>query len=419
MKPATYPVVEERALGAPARQGFLNLRGRRREASELPQPAAHQVRVYRSGGAFHVDRGGLALDDNRVVEADHVSLVDVGHDVAVVVVLSIPSAEDDEFEVRTTFACTVIDPVTVVSEGRGDADRFLTGYMRRYDKLPQIAQNLRLADINDVRELVWSHVKAFIDLSPPEVRGMRIEYVGTEVLTPNSLRETRGTWRTTRHEQEVEVARTEHDHLMKEKVTNHTRTIMAGLSEAVQNDTINAVMLALAEGRIDPTEVAHRITAERERALTREWEREEAERQERQRQGEWERDLALRRETWAREDEHRRMQVRSQLAQTAIRENYVDGAMTAAEVVDFVDPEMFPMRTESIGSGERNKTVAEPAVDTGEIVAQTGEDPRSGGGRTEGDHVLPREAAVGDGPENGVRGRRSYSEGLSEDDHDA
>ncbi|XKK36896.1 hypothetical protein HFP72_18165 [Nocardiopsis sp. ARC36] len=406
MKPPTYPIVEERALGTPARQGLFGLGGRRREASELPQATAHQVRVYRSSGAFHVDRGGFALDDNRVVEADHVSLVDVGHDVGVVVSLSIPSVEDDEFEVRTTFACTVLDPVTVVSEGRGDARGFLHGYMRRYDKLPQVAQHLRLADINDVRELVWSHVKAFIDLSPPEVRGMRVEYVGTEVLTPNSLRQARETWRTTRHEHEVEVARTEHDHLMKEKVTNHTRTIMAGLSEAVQNDTINAVMLALAEGSIDPTEVAYRITAERERALFRETQREDAARQER-----------LRREEMDREDERIRMQLRTQLVETAFRENYVDGSITSTEATGFVDPEIFSPRAKPLGSGERSATGKDSVPDSGEVVVETTVDcsPEPGRhGRSQDDKTEDGDGSLGE-----RKGHRPYSGGLSEDDHDA
>ncbi|WP_150251115.1 hypothetical protein [Nocardiopsis deserti] len=404
--PSSYPVAEERPLGTPGRQGFLGLRGRRRDSSELPQASAHQVLVYRSGGDFHVDRGGIAPDDGRVVDADHVSLVDVSHDVSVVVDLSIPSLEDDDFEVRTTFSCTVLDPATVVSEGRGDAHRFLSGYMRRYDKLPQVAQHLRLEDINEVRGLVWSHVKAFIDLSPPEVRGMRIEYVGTEVLTPHSLRQVRGTWRTTRHEQEVEVARTEHDHLMKEKVTEHTHKIMAGLSEAVQNDTINAVMLALAEGRIDPTEVAHRITAERERVLAHQAQREDAEREERLRQQECTREDRLRREAWAREDEHQMMQIRSQLAQTAIRENYVDGSMTTAQVVDFVAPEIFSSGAASIGGGRTR------------VETESGEGPSAGARDYQETGEGGEPGTSGDAAADRPRGRRASTRGLSEDDHD-
>ncbi|WP_159941682.1 MULTISPECIES: hypothetical protein [unclassified Nocardiopsis] len=399
-QPPSYPVVEERALGAPVRHGFLGLRGRRRDPSELPRASAHQVLVYRSGGAFHVDKGGLALDDSRVVDADHVCLVDVSHDVSVSVDLTVPSLEDDDFEVRTTFFCTVLDPVTVVSEGRGDAHRFLSGYMRRYDKLPQIAQHLRLEDINEVRELVWSHVKAFIDLSPPEVRGMRIEYVGTEVLTPHSLREVRGTWRATRHEQEVEVARTDHDHLMKEKVTEHTRRIMAGLSESVQNDTINAIMLALADGSIAPTEVANRISAERDRALNHEAQREAAEREERLLRLEREREEALRRETWAREDEHRRMQIRSQLAQTAIRENYVDGSMTTAQVVGFVASDA-PLPGGSPLGAERRALDGTPGGAAAPPLTAQEEDRGSGEVWEDG----------------GGPGRRRTRE-LSEDDHD-
>ncbi|WP_150241566.1 hypothetical protein [Nocardiopsis quinghaiensis] len=417
MRAPTYPVVDERALSAPSRQGFLGLRGRRRDPSELPRASAHQVLVYRGGGAFHVDKGGTALDDSRVVDADHVSLVDVSHDVSVVVTLAVPSMEDDDFEVRTAFSCTVLDPVTVVSEGRGDAHRFLSGYMRRYDKLPQVAQHLRLEDINKVRELVWSHIKAFIDLSPPEVRGMRIEYVGTEVLTPHSLRQVRSTWRTTRHEQEVEVARTDHDHLMKEKVTEHTRRIMDGLSEAVQDDTINAVMLALAEGRIDPTEVAHRITVERERALDREAERETAEKEERLRREEQQRADALRRETWDREDERERLRVRSELAQAAFKEHYVDGAMTTAEVVDFINPELLPLRTGAT-DGEEGSAGSGRAADA---ELETGSGPEAS---ADGQAVRPRggpgartRADASAGPVS--KGHRRYAEGLSEDDHDA
>ena len=423
MKSPGYPVVEQRVLKRPGRQGFLGLGGRRRDPAEVPQAAAHQTLVYRSGGAFHVDNGGIPLDDNRVVEADHVSLIDVSHDVTVVVTLTIPSMEDDDFEVRTTFSCTVLDAVTVVTQGRGDAHRFLSGYMRRYDKLPQVAQHLRLEDINEVRELVWSHVKAFIDLSPPEVRGMRIEYVGTEVLTPHSLRQVRGTWRTTRHEQEVEVARTDHDHLMKEKVTEHTHRIMAGLSEAVQKDTINAVMLALAEGSIDSTEVAHRITVERERALAHETEKETAEREERMlreereradalRREEQRRDDALRRESWDREDDREKLRIRAGLAQAAFKEQYVDGSMTTAEAVGFVHPDLLPFH-EAPADGRGRKLGAQRAVD-GELEAGSGAE------ATDGDETEPPAST---GSEAGRaapadRGNRRYAQGLSEDDHD-
>ncbi|WP_017600523.1 hypothetical protein [Nocardiopsis lucentensis] len=423
MSSPQYPVVEQRALRAPSRRGLFGMLNRRRDASEIPDAAAHQVLVYRSGGSFHVDTGAMALDDGRVVEADHVSLVDVGHDTTVEVTLTIPSLEDDEFEVRTSFSCTVTDPVAVVKEGRGDAHRFLTDYLRRYDKLPQVAQHLRLRDINEVRELVWSHVKAFIDLAPPEVRGMRIRYVGTEVPTPASLRDVRKEWGSLHHTQEVEVARTAHDHRMKAMVTEHTQRIMAGLSEAVQNDTINAIMLALAEERIDTTEVIQRITHERERVLAREDQRkaeeheeqlrrEEVERQERQQREEWERATAERRETWDREDRLRKMQIRSDLARTAMEQHHVEGTMYASDIVDFVDPELLPFRSDPVGGSTDRSGIAGSEVEelpAGETLAEAPETSEEPGNRAASDRTEPAQGSR----------RDAFAGGLSEDDHGA
>jgi hypothetical protein len=431
MNAPTYPVVEERALGAPGRTGFLGLFGRRREASEIPVAAAHQVLVYRSGGSFHVDKGGMALDDNRVLEADHVSLVDVGYDVLVDVGLSVPSAEDDDFAVRASFACTVQDPVAVVSEGRGDAHRFLSGHLRQYDKLPQVTQDLRLEDVNQVRALVRSHVRAFVDLAPPEVRGMRIAFVGTQVETPASLRKSREDRRTTAHDHEMERTRTLHEYDLKQMVTDKTREIMRGLSESVQDDTIKAVMFALAQGDIGPAEVAQRITHERERVLFHEEKRAEAEREERRLREERDREerrmreerdheVVRRRETWEREDQLTRARLRAELAQTALRHNYMDGPISVSEVVETIHSELFATPGEQVAPG--GAEAVEGGVVDGDVVVEADTDGPAGPegtGERPGAHAAEPARTDEPSPAPRERGGPRFGEALSEDDHGA
>ncbi|CAL9475775.1 hypothetical protein SUDANB121_02946 [Nocardiopsis dassonvillei] len=402
MKTPDYPIVEHKVLPPAPRRGLFGLLGPSRDPAELPAASASQVLVYRSGGEFHMDRGGLAKDDPVVVRADHVSVVDMARDVSVTVPMTIPSTDDVGFELRAGFACTVVDAVTVVREGRARATDFLTDYLNRYDRLSQFSQGLPLSAINQVREMVQSQIKAFVDLVPPQIDGMRITYLGTDVLTPTALSERREEMRTTRQQHESAKTRTENEHELHAMVTAHTKAIMGELSEAIQNDTINVVMMALAKEELSSTQVIQRISAERDQAIQREEQRLEAERADWRLRDAEKREDMLRHQTWSREDERARMEMRYQIAKTAIENNYMDGSLSTAEVVNFVDPALRPGAEQAIAEGV---TTVEEA-DT--LVVDDDAAPGAGGGGTGRD-------VSG----NGGRPPVFRPTPVSEDDHDA
>ncbi|MBB6174603.1 hypothetical protein HNR23_004663 [Nocardiopsis mwathae] len=315
-----FPIVERRVLQPTPRRGFLGLGSRRRDRAELPNPEAHQVLVYRTGGGYLVDSGETPLDDERVTSADHVSLVDLGHDVPVTIEREIPSAEDAGFALHITFTCTVTDAEAVVRAGRGDAHRIIDIYLRKYEKLHRLGQNHTLSEVNTVRDVVSSQIQAYTELMPPHIPGMRIEYAGTEIETPDVLKEHLTKRRETLNEQEI-----------RRRVTAFTREIMADLSESIQNRTIEALTLSVAEGKTSLGELADKIAEERDREQVLEERRLQEERADEQARREREREDSLRqeareheREVWAREDRHRREQLQRDVLTTAIRYGHGD-----------------------------------------------------------------------------------------------
>lgn len=407
MKPPAYPIVEQKTLPPVPGRGLFSLRAPARTRSELPSIAASQARVYRSEGEFHVDQGNLRLDDPVVVRADHVSVVDMARDVEITVSMTIPSSEDVGFDVHTEFACTVVDAEMVVRDGRASASAFLRGYLNRYDRLHRLTQGLPLSEIDQVREKVQTQIKAFTDLVPPQVDGMLITYVGTDVLTPAPLSEHRATKRATQEEHEiekdkhrVEKTRTTNQQELDTISTDHTSSIMDKLGGAVQKDPINLVMMALARGELSSAEALQRIAAERDLAVQREEQRLEAERSEGRLRDADEREELLRHRTWAREDERARMEMRFQIAKTAIENNYMDGSWTTSDIVDFVDPALRPGTDQAITEGAA-------AEEGNTIVVEADEVPKAAGGTSR------------DGAEDGVRPPVFRPTPVSEDDHDA
>lgn len=112
-----YPITGGGPLEPAPKRGFLGLGRRYRDGSEVPKADAHQVLVYRVDGDYLVDRGRLGSSDEQVVNATHVSVVDMRRSAQVVVELPIPSRDASDFMMRVTFACTVTDPLVVVREG--------------------------------------------------------------------------------------------------------------------------------------------------------------------------------------------------------------------------------------------------------------------------------------------------------------
>ncbi|MEU5384557.1 hypothetical protein [Kitasatospora cineracea] len=182
-----YPVVVQRPLAEPRKRDRFGLLPRRREAHELPTVSAHEVMVYRVDGKYHLDTGQRRLSDQQVVEASHVSVVDLRRNTPVTVTLAIPSAEASEFEVVVTFVCTVTDPVEIVEEGLTDAALALRAYLRSHRRFFELGLDHRLKDLNTVRRNVSAQVMAYTIERPLKARGMTAELESVQVRTPEVL----------------------------------------------------------------------------------------------------------------------------------------------------------------------------------------------------------------------------------------
>jgi hypothetical protein len=182
-----YPIVSQRQLKEPPRRGPLGLGGHRRPESEMPALNPHEVRVYRVGGQFIVDDGRRGPDDNRVVNATSVSVVNMRRGADVGATFEIASKDAAKFTVQVNFVCSVVDPVTVVRDGQTDASESLLAYLKGYQPLFELGLKHPLAEINAVRREGGLHVKAYMTIRPPEIPGMSIALANVQVMTPQEL----------------------------------------------------------------------------------------------------------------------------------------------------------------------------------------------------------------------------------------
>ncbi|WP_158842484.1 hypothetical protein [Saccharothrix deserti] len=287
-----YPIVEHRTLDPTAGRGPLRVGRRRRDLAELPKPAAHEVMVFRVDGDYFVDAGRLGLADEQVVRAAHVSVVDLGRDVPVVVSLRIPSAEAADFTVRVTFTCTVLDPVAVVRDGLEHAETLLTSYLTGHHRTFELGLEHRLSEINEVRRVVAAQVRAFTEVRPVVVRGVAVRLASVEVLTPDELVEfekrRRGQVRDQTLDRTVEQTRQHHRHDLEVETQLHQ-----ALLTARQHDELRR----------------------------RQWERDDQLRLLR-----WKRDDEQRREKASREDRRRMLDTKLALVRELARRGHLDTA---------------------------------------------------------------------------------------------
>ncbi|WP_117212100.1 hypothetical protein [Allorhizocola rhizosphaerae] len=341
----SYPIVFHRALDPKERRGLLGLRRRSRDHSEVPRPNGHQVLVYRINGRDVADNGALKLDDEQVLEATYVSLVDVRRDAPVTVRLMLPSKDDSEFALQVAFACTVADPVTIVRDGVVRAEPILAGHLRSYAKIFELGLDYELAQLNELRRLTTAQVRAFLTVKPITVPGMKVNLAGVEVLTPEELRSLGNSLRSNafdgriesermRREQERERTRVAFEQDLARLAREHEQQMEAQrrrFAQAMRRDNDlpapdakEALYLALENGALTPTEYQERLTELEEREFNRwqparqddqAWARErermelqaqlrrlELEDQWRQQELAWERDDRLRAEQHMRED---------------------------------------------------------------------------------------------------------------------
>lgn len=183
---SAYPIVRSEHLDPAARRGPFGLGRKRREHGDLPKAGAHEVWVYRVEGRYVVDNGVLTPRDDDVVRADLVCLVDLSDGVVVTVDLTIPSADGTEFALRVSFSCKVLDPARVVKDNL-DAGAAILAYLRCDTKLGHMALHYGMDDLTQVRNDVAARIRAYAEVKPPVVHGLKLSFVGVEVPTPEEV----------------------------------------------------------------------------------------------------------------------------------------------------------------------------------------------------------------------------------------
>lgn len=185
----TYPIISQKVLSPVPRSGLLGLRSRSRDTSEIPPPTAGQVLVLRSDGRYVLDSGRLGLDDEIVLEATHVSVVDMTENKQIRVEFAIPSAEGGEFTVLVDFACRVHDPVVVVEAGLGDVRDSLAGYLRAHEDVFKAGAKYKLADFLAARMEVRAELQAYHHYLPVRLSGMTAALSNVEIPAPSEVRD--------------------------------------------------------------------------------------------------------------------------------------------------------------------------------------------------------------------------------------
>lgn len=185
----TYPIITQKVLPPVPKSGFLGLRSRSRDTSEIPSPTAGQVLVLRSNGRYVLDSGRLGLDDEIILEATHVSVVDMTENKQIKVEFTVPSAEGGEFTVLVDFTCQVRHPIAVVEAGLGDIRDFLAAYLRAHDDVFKAGAKHRLADFLAARTEVRAELQAYNHYVPVRLSGMTVALGNVEIPAPEPVRD--------------------------------------------------------------------------------------------------------------------------------------------------------------------------------------------------------------------------------------
>jgi hypothetical protein len=359
-----YPIVDQRSLAPSPKRGRFGMGQRYREADEIPAALAHQVLVYRVNGEYILDRADRSFSHEDVLAAGHVSVVDVRQGYPVVVEFDIPSSEASEFRVRVTFTCTVDDPVQVVRRGVYDAAEVMAGYIKSHHRIFELGLDYGMAQITEVRRDVRAEVQAYTTIRPPMIIGMTVNYLNTEVLTPEELARFMGTRREQRfdhtiaterqnfehlrqhggqrQEQERERDRLTYDHDREYEQQRHDQLLategqrheeflaverqqseqmreyerreferreLAKARELLGDDPLQALRYAFASGKLSAIELAGELQTDKDRRATAEEAVREREREDRLRQMELEREDRLRELQWQREDDRQNVTV--------------------------------------------------------------------------------------------------------------
>jgi hypothetical protein len=266
-----YPIVKQIQLSEPVRRGVFGLLGQRRERSEIPALQPHEVLVYRVNGRFVMDDGRLGLDDDDVINATSVSVVNMRREAEVATNFTIDSQDASQFSVYVNFVCTVTDPIRVVKDGQANAGVALLSYLKGYQRLFELGLTHPLSELNALRREAGHHIKAYMTVMPPEIAGLSIDLGNVQVMTPDEI---------AAHQKDLRKAKQDHDiaAMALESETALERRKLAAQSElgegrlanakttaeTIGNDPNLALHLAYVSGELSAGEIADRIQAREE-----------------------------------------------------------------------------------------------------------------------------------------------------------
>ncbi|MBF6469954.1 hypothetical protein IU427_33075 [Nocardia beijingensis] len=184
---SNYPIVAENSLPPVPPKKLFGPKPKR-DGGHIPSCGSAQRLVYRIGNDYALDHGALTMDSDIVLEATHVTLIDVSRDVQVPVQLGISSRDASDFQIRVVFTCTVNDPVEVVRNGTRDMADILTAYVRKHPRLSELGLDFELSDFNAARRKIIPQIRAYVMTVPPIFHGIRTELASVDVLTPAPVR---------------------------------------------------------------------------------------------------------------------------------------------------------------------------------------------------------------------------------------
>jgi len=353
-----YPVVNQKALDPAARQGLLGMKGKSRLLGDLPRALPHQILVYRVGdGRYRVDEAGLGPAHEDVVNANHVSVVDMTRDRPVTVEFGIPSQQAVDFRVRATFRCTVNDPIVAIREGFHDAEAALLGYLKSHPKIFQVGLEYQLRQINEVRRDVTSEILAFSIRRPPVLPGASATVASVDVETPatvakleaelraladshtldtkkegysQDIDEIRRSYQNIRartqqqHDQVMAVTDQHHKLLLRQEKNEFDRREMQEAMKLLNDDPRMALQLAFAAGELSARELARQLQEDQDRYREDEQRRNDQEVAERLARLQWDREDSLRAENRALEDQRTVRNIKVEVLRDLVSRGHLD-----------------------------------------------------------------------------------------------
>jgi ribosomal protein S18 acetylase RimI-like enzyme len=155
-----YAIVATATLEPLRPAGFLGFGKRRRDWDPSLLPRAEHVRVFLVDGRYVVEYGRRRDDDDTVVRATRVSVVDLTRNREVPVEVTFPAQDDENFTIRVIFLCTVVAPETVARLGV-DAASALRAHVSSYRKLYELGLNHEVSEVNELWGLVQTDLEAY------------------------------------------------------------------------------------------------------------------------------------------------------------------------------------------------------------------------------------------------------------------